>query len=97
MEPVRVMAVIPVNQDQVDLARTLLAQMQKDSRSEVGNEHFDISESASALGTFVVLERWASQSAFDTHVQSPKLATVMGQLAPLLVGPLDVHPLVALS
>jgi quinol monooxygenase YgiN len=71
--------------------------MAKDARQEEGNLQFDLYQSASVPGTFIAVERWATQEAFDAHLQSPSLGAVMGELGPLLTGSIDVHVLVPVT
>ena len=97
MEGVHAVASIPVGSGHVDSARSLLAQLAKNARQEEGNLQFDVCESASVPGTFIAIERWATQEAFDAHLQSPSLGAVMGELGPLLTGSVDVHVLIPVT
>ena len=50
--------------------RELLQKQATLSRQEPGCERFEVYESETVAGTFILLERWASQAALDDHRQA---------------------------
>ncbi len=56
--------------------RQLLADQVNLSRAEPGCARFEALESQSAPGTFLVVERWASQAALDEHRQGTAIKTI---------------------
>lgn len=53
------------------VVRTALLELVAPSRSEPGCLCYNLHESADETGLFIFYEQWASQAAFDTHIQSP--------------------------
>jgi quinol monooxygenase YgiN len=51
--------------------RTALLELVAPSRSESGCLCYNLHESMEVAGTFIFYEQWASQAAFDSHVQTP--------------------------
>jgi quinol monooxygenase YgiN len=43
------------------------------SRAEAGNVRYDLFVAQGAPGTFVMIEKWASKEALDTHFTAPHL------------------------
>lgn len=97
MASVQMLALIPVAAEHAAAARVVVMRLEKESQGEEGNVRFDASESASAPGTFIVIEEWSNQAALEAHLQTSHLAAAMEQLTPLLSGAIAVHPLVPLS
>ena len=65
--------------------RELMATQVHLSREEPGCVRFEAFESQTAPGTFIVVERWASQAALDQHRQARAITTVyIPQILPLV-------------
>lgn len=56
--------------------RELLATQVNLSRREPGCVRFDAFESQTAAGTFIIVERWESQTALDEHRQATAITSV---------------------
>lgn len=65
--------------------RELLAMQVNLSRQEPGCVRFEAFESQSVPGTFILIERWESQAALDTHRTAKGFTTVYApQVLPLV-------------
>lgn len=65
--------------------RELLAMQVNLSRQESGCVRFEAFESQSVPGTFILIERWESQAALDTHRTAKGFTTVYApQVLPLV-------------
>ena len=65
--------------------RTLLAMQVNLSRQEPGCERFEAFESQTVPGTFILIERWESQAALDTHRTAHGFTTIyVPQVLPLV-------------
>jgi len=53
------------------------------TRAEDGNEGYVFSGDLEEEGRFHVTEHWASQEAIDSHMATPHMATLMGQMGTL--------------
>ena len=53
------------------------------TRAEAGNEAYVFSADVEEPGRFHVTEQWADQASIDTHMATPHLAALMGQMGPL--------------
>ena len=53
------------------------------TRAEDGNEGYVFSGDLEDEGRFHVTEHWASQEAIDSHMATPHMATLMGQMGTL--------------
>ena len=51
--------------------RAALLELVAPSRSEPGCLCYNLHESTEVAGLFIFYEQWASQAAFDSHVQTP--------------------------
>ncbi len=54
---------------------------------------YDLFESTSAPGTFVVVEVWKDQHALDTHMKSDHMREPPARSAPTLAAAPGIHPL----
>ena len=65
--------------------RELLAMHANLSRQESGCVRFEAFESQTVSGTFILIERWESQAALDTHRTAHGLTTIyVPQVLPLV-------------
>ena len=75
----------------VAVLRELLATQATLSREEPGCIRFEIFESQTAPGTFIVVERWQSQEALDVHRKAKAITTVyIPKILPLVERTLHV-------
>jgi len=76
---------------QVSEIRELLATQVNLSRDEPGCMRFDAFESQTAPGTFIIVERWESQTALDQHRKAKAILTVyVPKILPLVERSLHV-------
>jgi quinol monooxygenase YgiN len=64
---------------------------------EPGCERYALHRSLGSPATFVMIEKWASPGALDTHAKAPALAALVAALDGLLVRPPDIKKLTALA
>lgn len=69
----------------VPVLRGLLLKQAQLSRLEPGCLRFEVYESATVSGTFILIERWASQEALDVHRTATGFTTVYAPLVLPLV------------
>lgn len=93
MSEMHVVATIPVKPEAVKDARSVLDTLIAATRREAGVVSYDLYESASTPGTFVMVERYRDQAALDEHLASPHLAAAFAAAEPLLAGEVAIHPL----
>ena len=92
-EHLHVVATIPTDPAHDEAVRAGLADLVAATRAEEGCVSYACHASASAPGTFVMVEEWASQEAMDAHLRTPHLATAFDVLGPVLTGQVAIHPL----
>ena len=97
MSDLHVVATIEAKPDGVEKIRAILTELVKSARTEQGCSAYDLYESASAPGTFVTVERWASQADLDRHLQAPELQQTIADVSDLLAAPPGIHPLLPID
>lgn len=80
----------PGSEASIREALTKLATATQDHR---GCIEFELYESASAPGTFVTVETWASQEDHDAHMQTEDIADALAASEGHVVGDIIIHPL----
>jgi quinol monooxygenase YgiN len=96
---IQVVAVIIAKPGSEDVVRDAMLSLVGPTREEAGCLAYDLSESASAAGTFVTVEEWNAPSDLDLHMQSPHIQAALAVLGTALAAapaihalkPLDVH------
>jgi quinol monooxygenase YgiN len=71
--------------------RTALEKIVPAARKEDGCLHYELFQEKKAPGTYFTFERWASQAAFDKHMEAVKPA--LKDAMPLLSEPPDLRVL----
>ncbi len=94
MSELQAVATIPAKPASVDHIRAALRTLVSATREEEGCLAYDLFESASAPGTFVMVERWRSQDDLDAHFRTPHVAAAFAAADGHLTGEIAVHPLV---
>lgn len=85
MANVDLIATIPVAEDVLPAAASLLSAYGEVVRAEPGNLRFEAYRDTDT-GALVVIERYASPEAFQAHLSDPANAKFNGQLAEVLDG-----------
>lgn len=60
------------------------------SRNEPGCIQYDIHHSEADGATWMAFERWSNQAAFDAHVATPAVQSLLAKLPELLADELDM-------
>ncbi|AOW95186.1 antibiotic biosynthesis monooxygenase [Rhodococcus sp. WMMA185] len=97
MSDLRVVATIPAKPGSEDTVRDGLSSLAAESRNEEGCVSYELFESGSQPGTFVIVEVWASQAAIDAHMKSPHFQSAAGLFGEHLAGAPAIHPLKPVS
>lgn len=79
-QPLHVVALITVAANHLDRIAAELARFVHVSRHETGCLHYEINRVLEHPGRFVVVEQWASQTALDSHMQTPSFLALTGLL-----------------
>jgi quinol monooxygenase YgiN len=79
------------------VAPSLLTQLAKASRAEVGNLRFDVVQHAARGNHFTGVEQWRSTAALDEHASAPHTRSYRDALQPLTGSPLDERVYLALG
>lgn len=93
MSNLHVVATIPAKAGSENTVRAALAALAEESRKEAGCVSYDLYESTSAAGTFVVVEVWQDQHALDTHMKSDHMREAAGTFGAHLAAAPGIHPL----
>lgn len=93
MSNLHVVATIPAKAGSENTVRAALAALAEESRKEAGCVSYDLYESTSAAGTFVVVEVWQDQHALDTHMKSDHMREAAGAFGAHLAAAPGIHPL----
>lgn len=93
MSNLNVVAIIEAKAEGADQVRVALHSLVVATRAEEGCVSYDLSESMSAPGSFVVVEVWRSQADLDRHAKSPHMQTAFETVDGLLASAPAVHPL----
>ncbi|MGD9961079.1 putative quinol monooxygenase [Nocardioides sp.] len=93
MSDLHVVATIPAKPGSEAVVRDALTTLVAATRGEEGCVEYDLFESLSAPGTFVMVESWRSQADLDAHMASAHIAAAMGSTADHLAGDIAIHPL----
>lgn len=80
-----------------DKAAGLLRDLAKRSRKEAGNLRFEILQRLSQADQFVILEAWRDKSAQAAHTAADHTKQFRDKLQPMLRGPYDERPHIALG
>ena len=93
MSNLHVVATIPARPGSENTVREALTALVDASRKEDGCVSYDLFESTSAPGTFVVVEVWTGQDALDAHMKSPHMREAAGAFGAHLAAAPGIHPL----
>lgn len=93
MSNLHVVATIPAKSGSENTVRAALTTLVEESRKEDGCVSYDLYESTSAPGTFVVVEVWTDQHALDTHMKSPHMREAASTFGAHLAAAPGIHPL----
>ncbi|RVW02565.1 putative quinol monooxygenase [Rhodococcus spongiicola] len=93
MSNLHVVATIPAKPGSEDTVRTALTTLVDASRREDGCVSYDLYESTSTPGTFVVVEVWTDQHALDAHMKMPHFQEAASTFGAHLAGAPGIHPL----
>ena len=93
MSDLTVVATIEAKPNGVDDVRSALCALAVSSRDDDGCIAYELSESASAPGTFVTVETWRSREDLDKHLQSDHVRNAFATTGDLLAAPPTIHPL----
>ena len=85
MSQIHLIATIEVRPDVLPVAAALLLEYGDVVRAESGNLHFEAFRDRDS-GAMVVVERYASQEAFEAHLADPANAAFNAKLAEILGG-----------
>ncbi|WP_072689202.1 putative quinol monooxygenase [Rhodococcus marinonascens] len=80
MPKVNLVATLEANPGSEENVRTTLSTVEAASQQEEGCRRYDVCESLSAPGIFVVVEEWADAGALSSHMASPHFKTAMATL-----------------
>ena len=93
MSNLHVVATIPAKSASENVVRAALTTLAEATRKEDGCVSYDLYESASAQGTFVVVEVWTGQDALDAHMKSAHMREAAGAFGSHLSAAPGIHPL----
>lgn len=94
-ESIYVVATIKIKLDCIETARPEVLKLIEHTRQEKGNLRYDYFQDVKEPGTFVILEQFADQAAFQEHINSEHYKAVTSQLAQWVSAPTDVRILKA--
>ncbi|MEV0947206.1 putative quinol monooxygenase [Rhodococcus sp. NPDC049939] len=80
MSHLSLVATLESNPGSEEKTRTTLSTLEAATRQEEGCKRYDVFESISAPGTFVVVEEWADPGALSSHMSSAHFKTAMAAL-----------------
>jgi quinol monooxygenase YgiN len=92
-EEVRVVAVLTAQDGKADELLAGWPELAAKVRAEDGCLGYDLHRALGGSNTFVVLERWASTAALQTHGGSPHMKEFGKRAAGLLAGGSQIHVL----
>ncbi|RVW00719.1 putative quinol monooxygenase [Rhodococcus xishaensis] len=96
MSDLHVVATVQAKPGSEEMVRDGFPPLEVATRKEEGCVSYQIFESTTAVRTFVVLEVFESQEAFDAHLQTPHFQAWMNTFGEHLTGAPVVHILKAL-
>ncbi len=94
---VSVVAVITAKPGSEHTVREAMQGLVAPTRAEEGCLSYDLSESASAPGTFVTVEAWSDPSDLDTHLASEHIQGALSVLGSELAAAPAIHALTPLD
>jgi quinol monooxygenase YgiN len=97
MSELYVVATIPAKSGSESVVRDLLVTLASATRGEDGCLSYELSESASAPGTFVTVERWRDQDDLDAHMRTDHVGAAIAGASDHLAGDIAIHPLVPVA
>ena len=74
-----------VEEDQVNIFRAVLFQLESESKSEQGCAHYSVYQSKDEATLFTVLESWETSEAFEAHRVAPHIAEFKAQCAKMIL------------
>lgn len=92
-ETVNVVAIIKIKTECIETARPEVLKLIEQTRQEKGNLRYDYYQDVKEPGTFVIIEQFADQAAFQEHTNSEHFKAVGAQLAQWASAPLEVRVL----
>ena len=94
MADLQVVAVLVAKPGAEEVLRGALTALVPPTRQEPGCLAYELSESGSAPGTFLTVERWRDQADLDAHLQTPHVQQAFAVAGDALDGAPGIHPLV---
>ncbi len=94
MPDLSVVAVLTAKAGQEGTLRDALAALVAPTRQEEGCLAYELSESATAPGTFVTVELWRARVDLDAHLQTAHVQHALATAGDALATPPAIHPLV---
>lgn len=86
-----VIATLKVQDGKADEFKAVMAELREAvMANEPGCKMYDLFTTAEDGNTFVVLEEYESQEAFDGHIKSPHFAAAQPKMAGCVAGPPDL-------
>ena len=85
-----VIARVKAKEEKLTQVKEVLTGLIGPTRKESGCISYVLHQSADDIGSFVFVEKWASQADLDEHLQTPYLKSFLSQVDDILAEPLDV-------
>jgi quinol monooxygenase YgiN len=89
-EPLTIIARVRAKPGQEARLLQELKRLLAPTRAEAGCLNYDLHQSQSDRGLFVLYENWTSQAALDAHFETPYLKAMFRLVPELVEGPLDI-------
>lgn len=86
-ESVYVVATIRIKPESIETARPEVLKLIEQTRQEKGNLRYDYFQDVKEPGTFVILEQFVDNAAFQEHINSEHYKGVISQLAQWVSAP----------
>lgn len=94
---VRIIAKITAKPEKVAEVRALLLGLVDETRKEKGCISYELLQNISDRGDLTFVEEWASDSAFDAHLETPHVQAALSKAESLLAGDPDIRRYTALA
>ena len=92
-QKVNVVAIMKIKPESIETARPQVEKLIEQTRQEKGCLRYDCFQDAKEPGTFVIIEEFADQAAFQAHRDSEHFKSIGPSLGQWLNGPSEVRVL----
>ena len=96
MTTINVVATIKAKAGKEKELENVLTSLVMETHKEPGCLTYALHRSVNNAATFIFVEKWASETALNSHLQSPHIAKAMAQKEALIES-LDIAPLISMT